>query len=86
MQRAGYYSVNKTDFVMELTTGYSRGMIGGDEWGFLTIKGKIVGDTLKFYSDQWYGKGKNDGEFTKLENDCFYLKANKASMSEQPDW
>lgn len=69
-----------------MTTGTSLGMLGGDEWGIMTIRGEIAGDTLRFYKDQWYGKGKNDGEFTRLKKDCNYLKANEASMQEEPDW
>lgn len=90
MYSGGYYTVEGKTIIIEMSYGVSNGMITGDEWDVIKIQGEISGDTLKFYKDQWQGKGKNMKAFTGIKNtqhqDCYYIKTNESYNIPEPDW
>lgn len=88
LRYGGYYSVTGDQIKIEMSWVVSNGMITGDEWGILVLKGAIVGDTIKFYKDQWYGKGKNMGIFTRNHEDpnTYYIRSQNVNQLRAPDW
>ena len=84
----GYYQIKDTAIIIETT--YTQ---NGNMFANLIIKGVIIGDTLKFYHDQYsFGNwGHNIHHFTsdKYEKHPelkYYIKSNDTFKLKGPDW
>jgi hypothetical protein len=84
----GYYKLEGNKLSLEMTHGLTTAF--RSYWNILVIEGKIVGDTLLFTKDRWYGSGKNNGHFTNTRdlygNRKFYIKSKKPAIPLLPDW
>ncbi len=86
--QCGYYSLNHDSLTIELTAMATFAF--GDSYDRLVIKGKLFGDTIQFYKDQWGGSGRNIGHYGGRRNeqgkDCIYIKSDKNFSLIQPSW
>ncbi len=86
---AGYYCLNNDEVLIEMSYDEPQGWTGS-QFVTLRIKGKVFGDTLRFFEDKIKGRGKNIGAFTQSkfnkESCRTYIRNTKCVNLNKPDW
>lgn len=82
----GYYKVEGTKLSVELFYTQKHNI-----WDYLVLRGDIIGDTLRFYKDQyrgdWLGR-RNIHHFTQGNywREKFFVKTKLTSVPKMPKW
>ena len=86
--QCGYYVLKNNDLKIEISKMATFAF--GNSLDILVVKGKVTGDSILFYKDQWGGTGRNIGNYGGRKNekgeDCFFIKQDKNFITQQPDW
>ena len=84
----GYYTLKGNNIKIEMSELATFAF--GDSYDRKVTQGKITGDTIKFYKDQWGGRGRNIMDYSNWKNkkgeNCYFIKSEKSPVIGQPRW